>query len=292
MTRTPLATTASGHKILGMTEQALEGLFEACQKSFRCPDEDLLRKALAAVPSVDANNGVREDFNPALAALYSPEFFLSHSRFSGLNIRVASSDTGERYYFALGDQELFGPRAEDGSAKKDQVAMLFNSIIHHLVASFVKEGASRLAPVGGGDLQLPKWASACMWIRFCPLEHPLTSTPPQAGFDQDNDHNRLLVAYTIANYPQYTSDFMLKHLVDGQWRRTELLSLNGQSNAKCLDFQKALGYVVFLPKGTLKKDSTTLDEEEVRATEQLALRLPKQHELCQEQWMRQFSLRE
>ncbi|CAO1628129.1 unnamed protein product [Sympodiomycopsis kandeliae] len=269
MVRTPSATTSGGHSIYNLDQQALDGLFEATQKSTRCPDEDLLQTALASVPAVGINSAdaVREDFDPVLVQLYPPGFLLSHNDFGGLSVRAASTDTGDRYCWALGEQELFGPRAQ-GPPTRGQVAMLFNSIVHHLVATFIKESASRLDPVAGGDVNMPN------------------ATPPDAGFKGD-DHNSLIVNYALSSYPQYATDFMLKHLPEGKWRRTELVCLNGQSHSKELSFQQALGYIVLLPHDTLK---TSNSGEEIEATHRLIQQLQKQHEHCQEQWMRQCSL--
>lgn len=289
MTSTLLGMTESGNKIVGITHKDMQDLIESFQKSDRCPDEAYLRRVVAALPIEGVHSGIREDLCCPMHGLPIPQdkfpFLNTHE---GLQLRIASSDTGHRYYWALGDQELFGTRAE-GPPTREQIAMLLNSIAHHMVALWFREKLLDRDTSIKLTLMFPSWTINNRYIRFCPLDKALTSTPLGAGFEGKDDHKDLVVAYTIVNFAHLATDYMLHHLPDGQWRRTELLSFNEQCESKNLTFQQALGYIVMLPAGTLN-DTAPLSTEEVQAIQQLIPRLKKQHELCQIEHMSQFSL--
>ncbi|CAO1628125.1 unnamed protein product [Sympodiomycopsis kandeliae] len=290
MTSTLLATLESGHKIAGASHKAMQDLFASSQLMDRCPDDDYLRRTLAALPIHGIHEGIREDVCcPFHLRAIPGDFFASENMLGGLQLRIASSDTSNRYYWALGDEEIFGTRAEKPPTTT-HIAMLINSIAHHMVALFFKEKLLHRDPSVKLVLNMPQWFIPNSYIRFCPLDEPLKDTPFGAGFERADDHNNLIVAYTIVNYEHLANDYMLHHLPEGQWRRTELRSFQDMCRPKQLSFQQALGYVFMLPNGALNDHGDTLSNTETQAIEQLIPRLKEQHELCQLQHMSQVSL--
>ncbi|CAO1621052.1 unnamed protein product [Sympodiomycopsis kandeliae] len=285
MTPIPLGRTSGGYTIQGMSPEDAKSMYNASFKCGTIPSDDFLRKALTAIPLQGAT-GVHENLDRA-APSYSPEVLERHSIYGGLQLRIASSDTGERYYWSLGEEEIFGPEAV--SSSRGHIAMLFNSILKHLTAYFFHERTSGIANGKGRPVYMPNWASACDYIRFCSLELPLKSLPARAGFEKADHHQGLIVAYTLVNYPYLVDESPKQHLPEGKWRRTELVALHRQTRPKELTFRQALGYVVLVPLGTLSGASSVTDQER-RVLHELSMRLKVQNAVSNGGEMYQFSM--